>query len=111
VESCLHSNFEQISKEIRNQSVVLVELSIFNLNGNLVTERTTTLDISENGCRIATTLPLVEGDVLNIALTEPHDTGLVQLRARWFEVMWVSKKSNPKIVGIKQISGDSLWRL
>jgi len=100
-----------LRKEIRSQLAVSVELSIFNLNGNLVTERATTLDISENGCRIATTFPLVQGDVLNIALTEPHNTGLVQLRARWFEVMWTDKKTSPKTVGIKQLSGDSLWRL
>ena len=96
-------------KEIRSQFVVSVELSIFNLDGDFVTERTTTLDISENGCRVATALPLARGDVINVALLGPPDAS-VEVRARWFEVMWTNKETNPRTIGIKQISGDSLWK-
>ena len=55
-------------KEKRVNLTFSIAISTFNRNADLVAERTRTIDISENGCRFATRLPLERGNVLAVAL-------------------------------------------
>ena len=116
----LITNYDQIANEAaaaerrREKRVNLtfsIAISTFNRNADLVAERTRTIDISENGCRFATRLPLERGNVLAIALVGLGEKTFAQEKSRRFEVMWTAEQSNVRIVGARQTDGDTLWNV
>ena len=114
------TNYDQIANEAaaaerrREKRVNLtfsIAISTFNRNADLVAERTRTIDISENGCRFATRLPLERGNVLAIALVGLDEKNFAEEKSRRFEVMWTAEQSNVRIVGARQTDGDTLWNV
>lgn len=98
-------------REKRVNLTFSIAISTFSRNADLVAERTRTIDISENGCRFATRLPLERGNVLAIALVGLDEKNIAQEKSRRFEVMWTAEQSNVRIVGARQTDGDSLWNV
>jgi c-di-GMP-binding flagellar brake protein YcgR len=116
----LITNWERIAKEAtpadrrketRVNLTFSIAISTSNQKGDLVTERTKTLDISEFGCRLATRLPLNKGDVLTISLVGPDGKNAPPQKPGRFEVMWTTEESDARIIGARQTEGDSLWNV
>jgi c-di-GMP-binding flagellar brake protein YcgR len=116
----LITNLDQIANEVtaadrrREKRVNLtfsIAISTFSRDADLIAERTRTIDISENGCRFATRLPLERGNVLAIALVGLDEKTIAQEKSRRFEVMWTAEHSNVRIVGARQTDGDTLWNV
>jgi hypothetical protein len=96
-------------KERRVNLSFPIAISTFNRIGDLIIERTKTLDIGEYGCRFPTCLPLERGDVLAIALLRPDKINTAQEKPKRFEVKWTTEEPNVRIIGARQTEGDTLW--
>jgi hypothetical protein len=96
-------------KEKRVNLTFPIAISTFSRDGDLTTERTRTLEISEYGCRFPTCLPLERGDVLAIALVRPDEINTAQAKPERFEVRWTTEEPKARIIGARQTEGDSLW--
>jgi PilZ domain len=97
-------------REERTPQVFEISVSTFNRQGDYVGERTMTSNVSKNGCRIGTSLPLEQGDIVSVARVNAEDP-TVHGKTGWFEVIWVTNSSNGRTAGIQQISGPSLWEI
>jgi PilZ domain len=85
-----------------------VVIATFNREGDFVIERTTTHDVSKHGCRLTTNLPVVEGDIVSVAMVNPRNPA-EQGQTGWFQVAWVNRIQDQYTIGIQQISGKFLW--
>ena len=85
-----------------------VVISTFNRDGDFVMERTKTLDVSKHGCRLTTSLSVIEGDIVSVALVNPQNPA-AQGQTGWFQVAWVNRTENEYTIGVQQISGKLLW--
>jgi hypothetical protein len=96
-------------KEKRVNLTFSIAISAFSRNGDPITERTRTIDISEYGCRFVTCLPLERGDFLSIALVGLDEIETAQEKLGRFEVRWTTEEPKGKIIGARQTEGDTLW--
>jgi c-di-GMP-binding flagellar brake protein YcgR len=98
-------------REKRVNLAFSIAISTFNRNGDLITEHTRTVDISEYGCRFATHLLLERGNVLAIALIGLDKSSIAHEKPERFEVMWTTEQPNGRMIGARQTEGHSLWNV
>jgi hypothetical protein len=88
-----------------------IEISGVDRNGRPFKEHTRTDDISDTGCRLATSVPLNCGDRISIRLTQPAGTRFPEESPQEFEVMWVHPIKSGWSIGVHNIHGGRVWKV
>ena len=88
-----------------------VEVSGKDRNGQPVVEKTKTDDISDQGCRLVTTIPVKRGDVVDIRPTNPPGESLPEESAQQFEIMWVHATNSGWSVGARKVHDGKIWKV
>lgn len=87
-----------------------VEVSGFDRTGRMFCERTTTLDISEAGCRFQLQTPLEREDVVAIKLLSPRSNRHAA-KPTLFRIIWVAREAEGWAVGALKLQQDNPWHV
>jgi hypothetical protein len=85
-----------------------VQVRGLDASGRYFSERTTTQDVSEGGCRLTLQAAVTIGAILRITIPVPGD-GSASGPAAQFEVVWTRQQGQRCEVGARLVKGSSPW--
>lgn len=94
--------------EKRFPLVYPVRVHGFDCGNNYFSERTFTLDISENGCRLVLHTAVQPGSVLAVTVA-PSQACAPPSEKALFEVMWVNRRGEGWEVGARRLDRKNIW--
>jgi hypothetical protein len=111
------TNWEELSNEAsqdrRSERRILlscpIEVSGFNNKGEFFTERTTTADISESGCRFQVKAQVETGAILALKLISRHNSETLPKRPFLYEVARVTPERDGWTLGVVKLQPESIW--
>ena len=86
-----------------------IEVSGFDRGGRLFTERTSTWDVSEDGCCFRVKTPLQRGDVVAINLVSRQHADRAVNRSLLFQIMWTAQERDGWNAGAMKLQPESIW--
>jgi hypothetical protein len=81
----------------------------FNNKGEFFTERTTTADISESGCRFQVKAQVETGGILALKLISRHNSETLTNRPFLYEVARVAPAREGWTLGVVKLQPESIW--
>jgi hypothetical protein len=111
------TNWEELSREAnkdrrRESRVALtfpIEVCGFNRLGRFFTERTTTSDISDGGCKFRLRTEIEREAVLAIRVIARRNGKEIDFRPTLFQVMWLEKRPEGWMMGTMKLQRVALW--
>jgi hypothetical protein len=111
------TNWQELSREAnkdrrRENRVALtfpIEVCGFNRFGRFFTERTTTHDISDGGCKFRLRTEIETEAVLAIRVIARRNGKEIDSRPTLFQVMWLEKKPEGWTLGTMKLQPVALW--
>ena len=88
-----------------------IEVSGFDRTGRLFCERTTTTDISEDGCRIRMKIQLERGDVVAIKLRSRRNDQEAESKPLLFQIVWIAREGGAWTAGALKLQAENIWHL
>lgn len=95
-----------------NRRVVLafqIEVSGKDRGGIAFQDETTTIDISEDGCRFPSERKLHVGDHLSLGLVNTEFARSTGQKTQLFEVVWVESGRSGWTIGVKKLESQNIW--
>jgi hypothetical protein len=93
----------------REQRAQEVQVRGFDATGRYFSERTTTKDISEGGCRVTLRTAVTIGTILRVTILASAAGGNGNGAAAQFEVVWTRQQGDSCEVGTRLVKGSSPW--
>jgi hypothetical protein len=85
-----------------------VQVRGFDATGRYFSERTTTKDISEGGCRVTLRTAVTIGTIVRVTILAPAG-GSGNGAAAQFEVVWTRQQGSACEIGARLVKGSSPW--
>lgn len=86
-----------------------IEVAGFDRSGRLFTERTSTWNVSEDGCGFRIKTPLQRGDVVAIKLVTRQRTDPAVNRSLLFQIAWIAQERDGWNAGAMKLQPESIW--
>ncbi len=86
-----------------------VQVRGFDATGRYFSERATTKDISEGGCRVTLRTAVTIGTILRVTILGSASGGSANGAAAQFEVVWTRQQGSSCEVGARLMKGSSPW--
>lgn len=101
---------EDRRKEKRIPLAFPIEAYGFDRAGHFFSHRTSTLDVSESGCRFPVQAELAPGAVIAIRMVSRHGDGR-GAKALLFQVAWCRHEANGWEAGVEKLQPEALWHM
>ena len=88
-----------------------IEVSGLDRSGRMFSEKTSTCDISEVGCRFLVKTQLERGDVVAIKLISRTNGHAPESKPLLFQIVWVNCEADGWAVGALQLQKENLWHV
>lgn len=96
-------------KERRIPLAFPIEVSGFDANGKFFTERSVTMDISENGCKFQLKSRIERSSVVALKVLHRDDSGSLPERPLLFRVARVIRENDGWTLGAVKLQPESIW--